>query len=133
MTFFYFKGFEEVIPMLLGDFCSSDTPRLTREFIASTLYQIRSKKYVDEYLKILSNPEYEQYYLFIALLVSSLKVEEAIPIFIKMLDNEKTRVVSIQALRKYKREEFRPYFKRFENDKNSLLRKYARAALKKLE
>lgn len=132
LSYFHFKGFEEVVPMLLEDFYSSNTSRLTREFISDCLYQIRSKKYIDDYLTILSNPEYENYYLFIALLVSSLKVEAAVPLFIKMLDNENIRVVGIQALGKYKREEFRAYFERFKNDKNTFVRKSARSALKKL-
>jgi hypothetical protein len=133
LSFFHFKGFEEVVPMLLDDFYSPDTSRLTREFISDTLYQIRSKKYIDDYLKILSNPEYEHYCLFITLLVSSLKVEAAIPIFIKMLDNEKICALGVRALGNYNRTEFRSYFERFENDKRSDVRKYAKAALKKLE
>jgi hypothetical protein len=130
--FFRFKGFEEVVPMLLEDFYNPDTPKLTRERIGDALWEIRSKKYIDEYLKILSTPEYENDYLFIAHLVSGLKVEAAIPIFIKMLDNENICALGVIALGKYKREEFRPYFERFENDKNSFLKKSAKAALKKL-
>lgn len=133
LSYFRFKGFEEVVPMLLEDFYLPQTSRLTREFITEALDRIRSKKYLDEYLKILSNPDYENFYLFIALMVSSWKVEEAIPIFIKMLDNEKISALGVQALGKYKREEFRPYFERFENDQNTYLKKYAKSALKKLD
>ena len=131
--FFFHKGLEEVVPMLLEDFYLSNTTPLLRSRIADTLWKIRSKKYIDDYLRIISNPEYKSDWLFIALLVSELKVEKAIPIFINMLDDEKRGGLAIRALGNYKREEFRPYFERFENDKDRNLREFAGAALKKLD
>ena len=132
LKFFSFKGFEEVIPMMLADFYSTSTENLTRWFIADCLYQIRSRKYIPDYLKIISNPEYGINRQMVILLVGKLKVEEAVPILIDLLEDKEVRLHAISALGDYKREEFRPYFKRFENDKHSGWRKYARAALKKL-
>lgn len=131
--FFHFKGFEEVVPMLLEDFYSSETEDLTRWFIADCLYQIRSKHYIDEYLKIISNPLYGQNRQMLILLVGKLKVEDAIPVLIELLEDEEVRLHAIIALGDFRREEFRSYFQRFENVKHSGWRKYARAALKKLE
>lgn len=133
MSFFHFKGFEEVVPMLLEDFYSPETPNSTRSFIAENLRVIRSKKYVEDYLKILSDTSYGESRFAIMNLIGKLKVEAAIPMLIKMLDEERSRTHAICALGDYKREELQPYFERFENDKNSYWRKYARAALKKLE
>ncbi len=62
-----------------------------------------------------------------------LKVEKAIPILIDLLEDEDVRLHAITALGDFKREEFRPYFERFENDKHPGWRKYSRAALKKLD
>jgi hypothetical protein len=132
LSLFHYRGFEEAVPIILDDFLSPDTSRLTRELISDTLYQIRSNKYIDEYLEILSNPEYEHYSLFITLLLSSLKVNDAVPVFIKMLENDELCALGLRALGNYNREEFRSYFLRYENDKRSSVRKYARAALNKL-
>ena len=131
--FFLHKGFEEVVPMLLADFYSLDTPRLVRERITDALWKIRSKKYIEDYLKIISNPEYKTSRVFITLLVSELKVEEAIPFIVNMLDDTELGGIAVRALGNYKREEFRLYFERFETHKNSGWRKYAKAALTKLE
>ena len=133
LSYFYYKGFEEVVPVLLEDFCSPDTPRLTREFIGERLRVIRSKKYIDDYLKIISTPEYGTGRFAVMDLVGKLKVEAAIPLFIEMLEDEKLRIPAICALGNYKKEELRPYFERFENDTNRYWRNYSRAALKKLD
>lgn len=132
MSFFHFKGFEEVIPMLLVDFYS-DIPQLTRNFIGDTLYQIRSKKYVGDYLKIIANSEYSHSRQMVVLLVGKLKVENAIPILIKLLDDEDVRGHAIAALGEYKKVELRKHFERFQDNKNSFIRREALKALKKLE
>lgn len=132
MGLFHYKGFEEVIPMLLEDFYS-DSLLVDRWMIGDRLYQIRSEKHIDDYLKIISTPQYGKSRAMVILLVGKLKTEKAIPILVELLKDENVRSHAIIALSNYKREEFRPYFERFENDKNSYWRKYARAALKKLE
>ena len=133
MRFFSFKGFEEVIPILLADYYSSETPDLTRWFISDCLYTIRSKKYVDEYLKIISNKSYGTDRQMIVLLMGTLKVEKAIPLLIELLEDEEVRLQSICALGYFKREEFRCYFERFQDSKHPGWRKYSRSALKKLD
>ena len=50
MSFFHFKGIEEVVPMLIEDYYSEETLNLTRWFISDCIYQIRSKRFVKEYL-----------------------------------------------------------------------------------
>lgn len=132
MSFFHFKGFEEVIPMLLADFYS-DIPQLTRDFIGDTLYQIRSKKYIGDYLEIITNVEYCHSRQMVVLLVGKLKVENAIPILIKLLEDDDVKGHAIAALGEYKKEEFRKHFERFQDNKNSFIRREALKALKKLE
>lgn len=133
LDFFHFKGFEEVVPMLLQDFESSETNNLTRWFIADCLYQIRSKAYINRYIEIVLNPAYGINRQMIILLLGKLKDEAAIPTLIGLLDDEEVRIQTICALGDYKREEFRPYFERFVNENHSGWRKNAKAALKKLE
>ena len=133
MSFFHYKGFEEVVPMLLEDFYSPKTPDLTRSFIAENLRVIHSKKYKEDYLKIISDSSYGVNRYAVMDLVGKLKIEAAVPLLIKMLDEEKLRTNAICALCDYKKEELRPYFQRFENAKESYWRKYAKTALKKLD
>lgn len=133
MSFFHYRGFEEVVPMLLEDFYSPKTPDSTRSFIAENLRVIHSKKYKEDYLKIISDQCYGVSRYAVMDLVGKLKIEAAIPLLIKMLDEEKLRINAICALGDYKKEELRPYFQRFENVKESYWRKYAKSALKKLD
>ena len=67
----------------------------------------------------------------IILLLGEMKVEEAIPIFIDLLEDETVRLHAIYALGCFKRMEFLPYFERFSESKHPGWRKYARLAIKK--
>lgn len=131
LTFFKFKGLEVVVPMLLEDYYSNETKDLTRWFISDCFYSIRSKKYISDYLKIISNEEYGDNRQLIILLLGEMKVEEAIPVFIKLLEDESVRLHAICALGCFKRKEFLPYFERFSESKHPGWRKYAKLAIKK--
>ena len=133
ISLFHYRGFNEVIPMLLNDFYSDKISSLTRQFIGETLRTIRSKKYIDDYLKIIVKPQYGLARVPIFLLVGELKVEQAIPILIHLLEeDEEFAPCALQTLGAYKRFELRPYFERFADSPDTHLRKIARTALKKL-
>ena len=132
LGWFHYAGLEEVVPMLLEDYCS-DNANIDRWAIGDRLYQIRSKKYIDDYLKIIADSSYGQDRQMIILLVGKLKIESAIPILINLLEDEGVRLHAITALGDFKREELRCYFERFANDSNPAWRKYSKAALKKLD
>ena len=132
LGWFHHKGLDEVVPMLLKDYYS-DNADIDKWAIGDRLYQIRSKKYINDYLKIISNSSYGQNRQMIILLVGKLKVEAAIPILIDLLEDEEVRLHAIVALGQFKHENLRPYFERFKNSKHPGWRKYARAALKKLD
>lgn len=132
LGWFHHKGLEEVVPMLLEDYYSDNTD-IDKWAIGDRLYQIRSKKYIDDYLKIISDSSYGQDRQMIILLVGKLKVEAAIPILIGLLEDEGVRLHAIVALGDFKRKDLRPYFERFQNAKHPGWRKYAKAALKKLD
>lgn len=131
LGWFHHKGLEEVVPMLLKDYCSNNSD-IDKWAIGDRLYQIRSKKYIDDYLKIISDSSYGQDRQMVILLVGKLKVEAAIPILIDLLEDEGVRLQAIVALGDFKREDLRPYFERFQNAKHPGWRKYAKAALKRL-
>lgn len=132
LNWFHHKGLDEVVPMLLEDYYSNNSD-IDKWAIGDRLYQIRSKKYIDDYLKIISNSSYGQDRQMIILLVGKLKVKAAIPILIDLLEDESVRLQAIVALGEFKQENLRPYFERFQNANNPGLRKYAKAALKKLD
>lgn len=132
IRFLYVKGLDNVISMLLKDYYDEKTADLTRWFISDCIYQIRSKNFVKEYLDIVSSRQFGRNRQMIVLLLGKLKEEKAIPILIDLLEDEEVRLHAICALGEFKREEFRCYFERFQNSTNPGWRKYAKAALKKL-
>ena len=132
MQFFYYKGVEEVVPILLEDFKSPGIRDIDRWSIGDCLYQIRSKRYIDEYLDIISNVEYGQSRQMLILLIGHFKVDKAVPILIDLLEDESVRLHTIGALGCFEREEFREHFERFENSNHSGCRREARKALKRL-
>lgn len=133
LSFFSFKGLDDIAEMLICDFCSEETEELTRWFISDCLYSIRSKKYIDDYLDIISDSNFGTSRQMIILMLGKFKEERAVPVLIKLLEEESVRLHAICALGDFNREEFRPYFERFKDSKQSGLRKYSRAALKKLD
>ena len=132
MRFLCIKGLDDVIPMLLEDYYSEKTADLTRWFISDCVYQIRSKRFVKEYLDIVSGKMFGQNRQMFVLLLGKLKEESAIPTLIDLLEDEEVRLHAISALGEFKREEFRCYFERFENSTHPGWRKYAKSAIKKL-
>lgn len=131
-SLFRYKGFDEFVPMLLNEFVS-DKPGFNRWQIAEIVEAIHSKKYINKYLKIISNKKFGKDRQMLVLLVGKLKTEEAIPILINLLDDYDVTGHAINALSQHKREEFRPYFERFLNHENSYYRREAKTALKKLD
>lgn len=133
MSFFRIKGLDDIIPMLLEDYHSENTVDLTRWFISDCIYQIRSKNHVKEYLDIVLNGKFGRNRQLVVLLLGKLKAESAIPTLIALLEDEEVRLHAICALGEFKREEFRCHFERFKDSAHPGWRKYAKAALKKLE
>lgn len=133
LRWLHHRGFEEAVPMLLADYYSDRTPDTTRWFISDTLFEIRSRKYVQDYLRIVSDPTFGRNRQMLVLLLGKLKEESAIPVLIDLLEDEEVRLHAISALGQFKREEFRGYFERFQNASHAGWRKYARESLKKLD
>lgn len=133
MSFLYIKGLDDVVPMLLKDYYSEKTTDLTRWFISDCIYKIQSKNFVKEYLDIVSSRMFGRNRQMIVLLLGKLKEESAIPTLIDLLEDEEVCLQAICALGDFKREEFRCYFERFQDSTQPGWRKYARAALKKLD
>lgn len=133
LSFFHFKGLNEVAPLLIEDFYCKETSELTRWFISDCLYQIQDKHFIKEYLDIASNMTFGRNRQMIILLLGKLKEETAIPLLIDLLEDEEVRLQAINSLGLFKKEEFRTYFERFQKSTHPGWRKYAQLALKKLD
>ena len=131
---FHYKGFEDCIPLMLVDMYSADVSISIKSLIAENLRVIHSSKYIDDYLRILSMKELGDVRNPIIVLVGDFKVEQAIPMLISALDEEKNITTNaLDALGKYKRSELRMYFEKYLNHKNKYYKREAKKALQKLE
>ena len=133
MSFFYIRGLDEMVPMLLADYYSEKTEDITRWFISDCIYHIRSGNFVKEYLDIVSDKMFGRNRQMFVLLLGKLKEESAVPALISLLEDEEVCLQAICALGEFKRNEFRSYFERFLNSAQPGWRKYAKNALKKLK
>lgn len=133
LKFFDFEGLDELVPMLLKDYRSDNTSELSRRYISDCLYTIRSKKYVSEYLDIITSPSYGTNRQMVILLLGELRAEAAIPALLELLEDETVRTHTIYALSEFKREDFRHHFERFTSAKHPGWRKYSREAIEKLD
>ena len=133
MSFFYIRGLDEMVPMLLADYYSEKTEDITRWFISDCIYHIRSGNFVKEYLDIVSDKMFGRNRQMFVLLLGKLKEESAVPALISLLEDEEVCLQAICALGEFKRNEFRSYFERFLNSAQPGWRKNAKNAIKKLK
>lgn len=90
-------------------------------------------KYKETYLEILNNDKLESERWGIVNVCGELKIEEAIPKLIEMLEVEEMKWIAIYSLKKYKKIELLPIFKKYIDDKNTTVRNIAKAAVASLE
>ena len=126
------KSAADAIPVLLEDFCS-DADNIDHWAIADTLYTFASRKYIQDYLDIIADPGYGAARQMLVLLVGRLKVERALPLLIRLLDDPSMTAHAIIALGRFRREELRPHFERFAACPDPLCRREAQKALARLE
>lgn len=90
-------------------------------------------KYKDLYLEMLNNDELGSERWGIMDVCGELKIEEAIPKLLEMVETEEMRCLAIDSLKKYKKIELLPVFKKYINDKNAEVRNIAKRAVASLE
>lgn len=131
---FHYKGLDECIPMMLEDMYSESISVSIKSLIAENLRAIHSPKFIDDYLRILSMKELSDSRNPIIVLVGDLKVEQAIPMLLSALDEDKNITTNVlEALGKYKKDELKIYFEKYLNHKNKYYRREAKKALQRLE
>lgn len=90
-------------------------------------------KYKETYLEILNNDKLESERWGIVNVCGELKIEEAIPKLIEMLEVEEMKWIAIYSLKKYKKIELLPIFKKYVEDKDTEIRNMSKAAVASLE
>ena len=90
-------------------------------------------KYKEIYLEILNNDKLESERWGIVNVCGELKIEEAIPKLIEMLEVEEMKWIAIYSLKKYKKIELLPIFKKYVEDKDTEIRNMSKAAVASLE
>ena len=131
---FHYKGLDECIPLMLRDMYSEDVSISSKALIAENLRVIHSPDYIDDYLRVLSMKTLNDVRNPIISLVGDFKVEQAIPMLVSALGEEKNITTNaLEALGKYRKAELRTYFEEYLNHKNKYYRREAKKALQKLE
>ena len=134
LRLFHYKGLDECISLMLEDMYSKNISVSIKSLIAENLRVIHSPKYINDYLRILSMKKLDDARNPIISLVGDFKVEQAIPMLIAALSEEKNITTNaLDALGKFKKADLRIYFEEYLEHKNKYYRREAKKALQKLE
>ena len=90
-------------------------------------------KYKETYLEILNNDKLESERWGTMYVCGELKIEEAIPKLIELTKEKGMIIFALKSLKKYKKIELLPIFKKYIDDKNTTVRNIAKAAVASLE
>ncbi len=102
-------------------------------YIGNCISNTADIKYKDNYLEMLNDINQEQSLVYIIWTVSKLKIKEAIPSMISMLNNHELCYHILEALNKYKDPNLLPYFEKYKNDDNADIRNAAKKGIKTIE
>lgn len=84
-------------------------------------------------MKIVSNTNFGASRQMVVLLLGKIKAQDSIPVLLNLIDDPVITGHVINALGQFKREDFRPYFEKYLNHKNSFYRREARKAISKID
>lgn len=125
------KGFTEATEQLLIEFHKSENPSY-KWAIGNTLSIIQDRKHVDELLEIVKNPKHGIARQMIVIALGKMKVKEAIPLLIELLNDEDVVGHVISALSYYKDPAVIPYIEPLTNHKVAWIKKEALKVINKL-
>ncbi|MEI3101221.1 MAG: hypothetical protein V8T45_05250 [Oscillospiraceae bacterium] len=132
ISLFSFNGAGIYLPQLLEDYAAADTPEDRRVAIAKCVFENQAKEHADEYVKLMSDKRYGQSRQLLILLTGELKLENAVPALVKLLEDREYRLYALVALAALRREELLPYFLRFKDSQDIQMRQAAIMAIQKL-
>lgn len=132
ISLFSFNGAGIYLPQLLEDYAAADTPEDRRVAIAKCVFENQAKEHADEYVKLMSDKRYGQSRQLLILLTGELKLKNAVPALVKLLEDREYRLYALVALAALRREELLPYFLRFKDSQDIQMRQAAIMAIQKL-
>lgn len=128
------KGYIEATERLLKLYYELDEKKSDKWAVGNALCVIEDKRYVDEYIKIITNKENGISRQMIVYGMGAYRDEEKVKkVLISLLDDEKVNGHAIYALSKFKDIELIKYIEPFLNHKMTWKRNEAKKAIKKLE
>lgn len=122
---------KDLIPFFIDEFYKNDI--YLREMIGNCLMETADKMYIKEYLKMLEDEELGDSRAYIIWTIEKLKSKEAIPILIKLLDNNYLRLSVLKTLNKNKDSSLLIYFEKYKDDKNTDVRNAAKNGIKTIK
>jgi len=126
------KGFTEATEQLLKEFYNSD--KTTYKWaIGNTLSIIEDKSHICELLKIVQNKEHGIARQMIVIALGKMKVKEAFPVLLKLLEDEDVVGHVISALAYYKDPTVIQYLEPLKNHKVGWVKKEASKVIGKLQ
>ena len=126
------KGFTEATEQLLKEF--NKTEKVTFKWaIGNTMSIIEDKTYVNELLEIAQNKEHGIGRQMIVVTLGKMKVREAFPILLKLLEDEDVVGHAISALGYFKDPSAISYLEPLRNHKISWIKKEASKVIEKLQ
>ena len=131
----HFRGYDQAVPFLLEVYHSkeSEADYNFKFGVSSVIENIFSRKYLDDYLKIIMAPDYTKCDCIYSLLCK-MKEERAYQRIIDLVQArpDEFKFTFLQQAWKFKKQEMIPYFSFFLNDPNTEIRTMAKHAIKKL-
>lgn len=127
------RSYSQYVPDLLAIFWS-DTNSEIRWTIENCLLKIRSRKYVDEYLKIVNDPSYNTVGSLLIELLCKLHVKEVLPRFLELFlhDPSHWEWSFLRYAYMLKDDSILPYIEPYLHCNDAELRNYARRAVQRL-
>ena len=131
----HFRGYDQAVPFLLEVYHSKESAS-DRNFkfgVSSAIERVFSKKYLDDYLKIIMAPDYTKCDCIYSLLckMKEGRAYQRIIDLVKVYPDE-FKFSFLQDAWKFKKQEMIPYFSFFLNDPNTEIRTMAKHAIKKV-
>lgn len=98
----------------------------------NALVRIRDKRFIGEYCTLISGPEHRDRFYFLMELLSKWKVQEALPIIVNRLENDRQKAPAIISLGNYRDSSYSHLVEPFLSSENRYIRKVAGQALQKM-
>lgn len=129
------KEYWEHVPYLLELYSYYENDDHMCFCISDVVLRIKSKRFADEYIRIISEPGYEKHPDMFYVLVCKLKLKQAVPRLIGLLNLNKDgfKWFFVENIWRFREPELMEYVIPFLEDANGELRAEAKKALRKME